>query len=117
MRHIIPFKHARRALTLIEVLVVIAIVGVLIGLLLPALQAARETARSTQCKSNLRQIGLAVLQYYDLHHGHFFLHHPFDADVNAEVPQANTFAEIYWEDKLMPFIGAPQDADEALAKA
>jgi len=52
--------NARRALTLIEVLVVVAIVGLLVGLLLPALQAARETARRTQCGNNLRQIGLAM---------------------------------------------------------
>jgi prepilin-type processing-associated H-X9-DG protein len=44
---------------------VIAIVGVLIALLLPAIQYARESARSTQCKSNLRQIGLALDQYVD----------------------------------------------------
>ena len=47
--------------TLVELLVVIAIIGVLVALLLPAIQAAREAARRAQCKNNLKQIGLAVL--------------------------------------------------------
>jgi prepilin-type N-terminal cleavage/methylation domain-containing protein len=53
----------RRAFTLVELLVVIAIIGVLVGLLLPAVQAAREAARRSSCMNNLRQFGVAILNY------------------------------------------------------
>src|SRR5579864_397290 len=59
-------QRARRGFTLIELLVVIAIIAVLIALLLPAVQAAREAARRTQCRNNLKQMGLAAHNYHDV---------------------------------------------------
>lgn len=89
----------KRAFTLVELLVVIAIIGILIALLLPAVQAAREAARRSQCTNNLKQIGLALHNYHDVHN-------TFPFSVMVHVPSGATTVQNAqpWAVCILPFL-------------
>jgi len=90
----------RRGFTLIELLVVIAIIAVLIALLLPAVQQAREAARRSQCKNNLKQIGLAMHNYHDVYN---CLPNGNVAGPGATTP-GNDLWGMSWYMRILPFI-------------
>ncbi|QDU59535.1 hypothetical protein Pan216_03640 [Planctomycetes bacterium Pan216] len=91
-------KPALKAFTLVELLVVIAIIGILISLLLPAVQEARESARRSLCLSNLKQLGVALHNYHDAHHG---FPPPYICDADAGTCNTPSWG---WSAMLLPYL-------------
>ncbi|MBI1346755.1 DUF1559 domain-containing protein [bacterium] len=105
-------QFRRNGFTLIELLVVIAIIAMLIALLLPAVQQAREAARRTQCRNNLKQLGLAVHNYESSHgclpSGYIsYGNYPAIGSLNAEDYDATTWDAApgwSWGTLLLPYL-------------
>lgn len=89
----------RAAFTLVELLVVIAIIGVLVALLLPAVQAAREAARRSQCGNNLKQLGLAALNFESSRK-----HLPPSANVDLSVTSTGNNGSWGVHGRLLPYL-------------
>jgi prepilin-type N-terminal cleavage/methylation domain-containing protein/prepilin-type processing-associated H-X9-DG protein len=96
-------RNRLRGFTIVELLVVIAIISVLIALLLPAVQAAREAARRTQCRNNLKQIGLAFHNYHDIHQ--CFPMGSMGVDYGMAI--VDTTRQFSWEVYLLPMLEQP----------
>ncbi len=92
-------KRKSRGFTLIELLVVIAIIAILIALLLPAVQQAREAARRTQCKNNLKQIGLGIHNYEST-----YSRFPSSGEYTDEATKDRRFFPVSLYVAILPFV-------------
>jgi prepilin-type N-terminal cleavage/methylation domain-containing protein len=97
-----PIRRIFAAFTLIELLVVIAIIAILIALLLPAVQQAREAARRSQCKNNLKQMGLALHNYHDA--TQCFPPAYFDPSNTTSISKWDNMNGLGWGTMILPYL-------------
>jgi prepilin-type N-terminal cleavage/methylation domain-containing protein/prepilin-type processing-associated H-X9-DG protein len=93
------YRRTALGFTLVELLVVIAIIGVLVALLLPAIQAAREAARRAQCSNNMKNLGLALINYTDVKK-----RLPAAASAHPGIPFGTRAKGATWVLEILPFI-------------
>ena len=101
------FPHKNSAFTLIELLVVIAIIAILAAILFPVFARARENARRSSCQSNLKQIGLGILQYsqdYD----EMLVQGSYGPGTNHPEGASNATTTYKWMDAIYPYIKSEQ---------
>ena len=110
-------RPTSRGFTLVELLVVIAIIGTLVGLLLPAVQSAREAARQSACQNNLKQLGLAVLNYESVNQTLPPNHYPWQLGLlmnsGTTMTYGDTVSFLCW---LLPFTEEQILGDQAIAR-
>jgi prepilin-type N-terminal cleavage/methylation domain-containing protein len=104
-------SRSRRGFTLIELLVVIAIIAILVALLLPAVQQAREAARRSQCKNQLKQLGIGLHNYHDVHTVLPFATITRIAAASG-IPGSTSNTRQSWFHMVLPYVDAANLYDE-----
>jgi prepilin-type N-terminal cleavage/methylation domain-containing protein len=98
----------RRAFTLVELMVVVALLGLMVAFLLPAIQAARESSRATACRNNLKQFGIALINYESVHK-----HFPKGAEGRFDPALSPApMIGLSWWARILPFLEQADIADE-----
>jgi prepilin-type processing-associated H-X9-DG protein/prepilin-type N-terminal cleavage/methylation domain-containing protein len=101
--------QARLAFTLVELLVVIVIIAILAGLLFPAISKAKAHAQTAACKSNQRQLGIALANYVHDNEAYLFMYAypPDDGSPEWNRPTLSLWADQWWFGNLMPYCSSP----------
>jgi prepilin-type N-terminal cleavage/methylation domain-containing protein len=117
-----PVGEPGRGFTLVELLVVIAIIGILVALLLPAIQAAREAARRSQCQNNMKNLGLAMLNYEQTKKSFpvAVQTEPTDSpDISTQIQLAQDGRRLYanWAVQILPYMEEQTLYDSLILKS